>query len=304
MSAQQSIASAAPESKMQWKTYIDLDPIKRLKYEGRELLGKEVFITVKRDGENISAWLDDNKNVRISSHRLVDAASDIVSRFKKTPEYNKVVDLLTTELERYDTRLILYGELLLTVSPTRIEPKRKNIHWVLFDIYDCDSNRYIGYDRVYQYGYDYKIPVVELLEATSPSRLDELIATANKHLDWCKRHRREGIVGKCYSEQVFFKEKINLPKRPKIDKPQRADINYPPMPEEKIIRALQHAYDELGSDDLWKDKAKAMPLVAKHISTEAREHYYAAPQNLYGIYINTPIEQIRVVKSNTANATS
>jgi hypothetical protein len=42
-----------------WIKYTDLEPFRRLKEEGRELLGKEIFITEKRDGSNISIWLDE-----------------------------------------------------------------------------------------------------------------------------------------------------------------------------------------------------------------------------------------------------
>ena len=72
-----------------WKRYVELEPIKRLKNEGRELLGKEIYITEKRDGENVSVWLDDSDTVHISSHNLVEASKDIVTRLQNTPEYLK-----------------------------------------------------------------------------------------------------------------------------------------------------------------------------------------------------------------------
>jgi hypothetical protein len=109
---------------------------------------------------------------------------------------------------------------------------------------------------------------------------------------------------KCGSEnirveyiQIYTKEKIDLPKKSKLERPAREDINYPEMPETKIIRALQHAYDELGEEN-WSNKAKAMPVVARHIETEAREHYYKKPKDFYNYYANTPIE---VIKMRTAD---
>lgn len=43
---------------MTWKRYSDLEPIRRLRNEGRELYGQRVLLTEKRDGENVSLWLD------------------------------------------------------------------------------------------------------------------------------------------------------------------------------------------------------------------------------------------------------
>jgi len=118
---------------MSWKKYHDSEPFKRLRYEGRELLGHIITITEKRDGENVSIWLDENDEPHISSRRQAKAESDIQSRMKATPEYERAIELLKNE-RRFDNEFILYGELLKGVSPTRIEPRRKHIHWILFDM--------------------------------------------------------------------------------------------------------------------------------------------------------------------------
>jgi len=94
---------------MNWKRYVDLEPIRRLRNEGRELYGQHVILTEKRDGENVSLWLDEERNVRISSRRQEDAGADIQSRMKATPEYPKIVELLNDE---YQGNIIVYGELL------------------------------------------------------------------------------------------------------------------------------------------------------------------------------------------------
>ena len=280
-----------------WKKYTDLEPIRRLRYEGRELLGERVLLTEKRDGENVCLWLDENKGVRISSRRQEDAEQDIQSRMKSVPEYEKIVDLLNDE---YRGNICVYGELLKGISPTRIEPRRKHIHWILFDVWDCDEERYMPYNWVYQLGYHYKIPVVRIVDDFIPMSEGELFAKIEESKAWCKRHRREGVVGKVHNSkegiQIYFKEKIDLPKRPKIKQTQNRP-EYPPMPEEKIIRALQHAYDEIGGEN-WKNTKIAMPIVARHISTEAKEHNYDIPKNMYSYYINTPLEIIVSTKQS------
>jgi len=177
------------------------------------------------------------------------------------------------------------------VSPTRIEPRRKHIHWILFDVYDADAERYMPYNWVYQLAYHYKIPIVRIVDEFIPMSERELFDKIEEAKKWCKRHRREGIVGKDYSSQVFFKEKIDLPKRPKLERPKKKP-EYPPMPEDRIIRALQHAFDEVGEEN-WKDKAVAMPVVARHVAAEAEEHNYDRPRNIYSYYVNIPLETIR-----------
>ena len=271
-----------------WKKYSDLEPVRRLRNEGRELYGQRVLLTEKRDGENVSLWLDEDKNVRISSRRQENAEEDIQSRMKSTPEYPKVVELLNDE---YQGNIVVYGELLKTVGPTRIEPRRKHIHWILFDVYDIDAERYMPFNWVHQLAYHYKIPIVRIVDEFIPMSEGELFAKIEEAKAWCRRHRREGIVGKDYSNQVFFKEKIDLPKRPKLKQTQKRP-EYPPMPEDKIIRALQHAFDEVGEEN-WKDVKIAMPIVARHIAAEAEEHNYDRPRNIYSYYVNIPLETIK-----------
>lgn len=276
---------------VEWVHYFDLEPIRRLRNEGRELLGSRILLTEKRDGENVSLWLDNNKNVRISSHNQEDAAVDIQNRMKLVPEYPKIVELLNDSFGDY----IVYGELLKTVCPTRIEPKRKNVHWILFDIFDVGSYRYAPYNLVYQTAYHYKIPLVRIVDDFIPENIDDLNNHISLGLKWCVKHRREGVVGKDYSNQIFFKEKIDLPKRPKLRKPQEIRVQYPSMPEDRILRALQHALDEVGQEN-WKNVKIAMPIVARHMETEAREHNFETPKNIYRCYTDTPLEKIIGVK--------
>jgi len=275
-----------------WKKYVDLEPIKRLRNEGRELLGKQIHVTEKRDGENVSVWLDEVDTVHISSHNLEVADKDIATRLQNTPEYMKIVELLYDEKHQWHNDCIVYGELLKTVSPTRIEPRRKHVHWILFDIYSITEEKYLPYTLVYQKGYHFKIPVVRLIAISMFTNMDELDRYIQVWMGWCRRHRREGVVGKCYSDNIFFKEKVDLPDKPKLDRVQQSSINYPVMPEETIIRALKHAFDEVGESN-WKNVKITMPIVAKHISNEAREHNYSTPKNFYAYYVNTPLEKIK-----------
>lgn len=288
--------------KEEWRKYYELEPIRRLKNEGRELLGNLVYITEKRDGENVSLTLKpiiENHIIgtdvlpqcvgfipAIHSHNQEIADDNIQNRFRQTSEYPKAIQLLKDETN-YQKHYILYGELIPLTGPTRIEHRKKHITWVLFDIFSITENRYLSYNEVYQKAYHYHIPIVNLLEVTQPVNLEELKEIVDKWLKWCKKHRREGIVGKCYNNQVFFKEKIDLPKITKFPKNRQVRIEYPPMPNDKIIRALQHAYDECIKNKLdWKLPKDAMPLVAKHLENEAKEHLYTTPHNMYRVWLD------------------
>jgi hypothetical protein len=281
-----------------WRKYYELEPIRRLRNEGRELIGKNITLTEKRDGENVSIWLDQNNQVCISSHNLIQASDDIINRFKSTNEYAKAVLLLKSELDYHKT-YVLYGELLKEVGPTRIEPKKKKVQWVLFDAWNYEEKRYVSYTQLYQLAYHYKLPIVRCVDFYVPTSEVDLNGKIGSLMKWCKRHRREGIVGKDYDNQVFFKEKIDLPKLPKV--PRQPTIELPLMPQEKIIRALQHAYDEVGAEN-WKTVKIAMPIVAKHFQVEAKEHNYRTPNNIYWYYVNTPVEQISVQSTTEASS--
>ena len=272
-----------------WCTYKDLEPIRRLRNEGRELLGKTLTITEKRDGSNISIWLDEQEEPHISSHNLCEASSNLVADFKRTKEYTKAVLALKSE-KTFHHDYILYGELVGTVGPTRIEPRHKGICWVIFDAWSCEEKRYISYTQLYQLAFHYKIPIVKVVDFFVPLNYEALTERIATLLKWCKRHRREGIVGKDYANQVFFKEKIDLPKLPKV--PRDPQVQLPQMTPEKIIRSLQHAFDEVGEAN-WKDTKIAMPIVAKHFSIEAKEHNFSTPHNMYKLWVETPIEEIK-----------
>jgi hypothetical protein len=147
--------------------------------------------------------------------------------------------------------------------------------------------------------------------------MEDIGLIESKWLKWCKHHRREGIVGKVYSprpvggfiphEQVMFKTKIDLPDlKPKL-RTKKEEVQLPQMPEDRIRRAMLHAYDTVtnfGTEEAnWKDRSKAMPEIAKQIATEAREHAFRPPSNFYQIYLMTPIEQLRPVILGSATQT-
>lgn len=287
---------------MKWVRYTELEPYRRLKEEGRELLGKEIFITEKRDGSNISIWIDEVNDIHISSHNLEKADDNLIEMMKSTEEYEKIIEYLKDEI-KYGKYHIAYGELICAgKGPTRIEPKHKKATWILFDI-RTSNNDFMNYIMLFQTAYHYKIPIVKCWGTEMVTSWEELVAMREKWLKYCRRHRREGFVGKNYTNQVFFKEKVDIPKLERKNNVQRIDL--PDMPTERCMRALQHAWDEIDNQlaqgdtskaiktqDAWKDKSLAMPIIAKHFSMEAKEHNFkmASP---YWWYVNTSIDKIK-----------
>ncbi len=303
--------------KAPWHRYTELEPVKRLKEEGRELLGEYIYIQEKRDGENLSIWFEeDGKTPHVSSHNMVNADPAIVSRFMATEEYGKAITLLYTELSQFNKHYILYGELVNKgKGPTRIEPTHKYSHWYLFDIFDIDNDTYLPYPLVHQLGYHYRIPVIDAFETFTPFSMEEIDNKIKAWKAWAKRHKREGVVGKVYKngELIGFKEKIDLPDLPPVPRAIVEKATFPPMPDDRILRALQHSWDE-AMDSMekklppmtpegqtreewekvvWKMKEVVMPIIAKHIGVEAREHNFNPPRNIYSIYLNADLAKVR-----------
>lgn len=263
------------------------------------MLGRYAIITVKRDGSNISLWLDDTGEVRISSHNMEKADEDLTNRMRAVPEFEKAVELLRTEKAQFGKDLILYGELVPAgYGATRIERKKKKASWILFDIWDSEAGRFVGYNNLFQYGYHYKIPVVGAVGTFVPDSMETLQKTMADALKWCRRHSREGIVIKAYDDpQTMAKEKRDLPKLKKLPTAESTKVHYPPMPEERIQRALIHAFDAVGEAN-WPDKSKSMPEIARQITTEAREHFFEPPRNMYQLYLETPVEKLKAKVGN------
>ena len=68
------------------------------------------------------------------------------------------------------------------------------------------------------------------------------------------------------------------------------------MGEEKALRALQSAYDEVvknHGEEAWKETGISMPIVAKHFQTECREHLLNMPRDIFNRWLNTPVEVLK-----------
>jgi hypothetical protein len=274
-----------------WKKYRDFGRIAQLKNEGRELVGETIYWTEKRDGSNISFRIDDEGFVKFSSHNLeVILDEDLNRRIVTAESYATIMTELMQEKEFQNC--ILYFELISAGhGATRTEPKHKIPRLILFDIFNVTTQQFLSYNYIFQVAHKFKIPIVKLVHTSIPPDLDQLYNTRDFCLDWCKRHRREGVVGKCWKstdkgyESFYFKEKIDLPKRPKLLRPASDEIKLPRMPDEKIFNAIGQAEEECErAGNSFRNPKFGMPLVATHLNVQAKEHDYAVPSGFFQLY--------------------
>ena len=135
----------------------------------------------------------------------------------------------------------------------------------------------------------HNIPIVKLLSHKRHLDIKSLYAERDELMAYCKKHKREGVVGKVFTKEggIFFKEKIDLPiiKRPARVKPN--EIRLPSMPLDKIISAIEQAKEEVERNGgRFNNPKDAMPIVANHLNAQAREHNYYLKGSLFMYYQN------------------
>lgn len=173
---------------MEWVPYMSLERTEMLRAGGREMLGKILYWTEKRDGSNISVWLSpdvelggkeldtvsvggQDYKVVISSRNQKVAAGSFANLLRSLPEYNKVVEYL-----KEFPKTVVFGELVSAGhTPARCEPVHKRASYSVFDIYDREfdvkSGRFLSYNAMYQQMYHFKVPTVKLVGITRHTKL-------------------------------------------------------------------------------------------------------------------------------------
>lgn len=267
-------------------SYPEIDYMHQLRNSGRELLGKHLYATEKRDGENCMFWLDEDKQLHISSRNMDEAARDIQARVKSTKEYPKVVELLQDHPEY----IVFVESLKAGYGPTKIEkPPLKYPRLILIDIYDkqfaLEGGRYLAYPALYQVAYHYKLPIVRLVDEATINTMEELKPWLESFLTWGKRHKREGVVVKGFDglDKIFFKVKIDYP-TPVKEVHKRENVpQYPSIPDSEVMGAISKVEADYGREFLL-DKSKGMPKVVEYVNAECKKHLFAMPKNIFSYY--------------------
>lgn len=171
----------------------------------------------------------------------------------------------------------------------------------LFDIFDRGSGKYLNYTAVHQHAYHHGIPIVKLWAKTRHRSIKDLLKFANHALLYCKEMHLEGMVIKPQKPYIITpngldlgyvqaKVKLDVP-QPKKKKIARGEPIYPPIPENKILGAINKAHQDLGDEEM-KDVSKAMPLIAQYVGEECKKHLYSKPTKKLFIYYKKYLERL------------
>ena len=273
--------------------YPHIPLLESMKPTKRVLLGKRLFWTEKKDGENCAIWMNHNDYaptsapfIQISSRHMVDAQEDIKQRVMKSEDYPKIVKMI----EDNPTWVAYVEECRQGRSVTGIETYDRDYDF-LIDLFDRTTNTFFNYTFVYQQAFHYGIPVVGLYAETRHRTIKDLLKFANHVYEQCMAVRLEGMVVKAYGEDKFAdhgilmaKVKIDVPKPKKIKIVSGAPI-YPAMPRSEVMGTINKVHQDLG-DAQFQEVKIAMPLVAKAIGEACKQHLYSSPEKkLFDYYL-------------------
>jgi len=266
--------------------YPKLGYLRESPHNGRELLGKLIFFEEKRDGSNIRCFIDENDNLQFGSRNKIPASDDIIKSIKNTGYDTILRTALYTEKYQWNHDIIVFFELLQKGnSPSRIEYHEKD-DIAVFDIYDINEGWW-NYTRIYQFCYQWKLPVVKLWAVSSYSTIERLEKQIEKMLDRAREEDREGVVFKSYEggKAYFFKDRLDIPHEKDIEINIDKDTpEYPELPRAEVMNEIQKVLDEIGYEQ-FRDKKIAMPLIARYVVAEAKRRMCSVPKGLYSYYL-------------------
>jgi hypothetical protein len=282
-----------------WR-YLELEKIQHLPNRGRELLGRYLYFTEKRDGSCLAVYLKLKSRFKriliklnlkrtvgalkwhtlsVSSRNMESAEKSICNDFYTCGEAGAVLSYL-----KDNPTHIVFGEILRKgISPTRIEDHEK-VEFIVFDIYD--GTCFLGYQQVHQFCFHYGMKCVRLFGEGRFTSTESLYEYRDQMLEICKQEKREGVVLKTFNDEgkpLYAKEKLDTatPRgQPKLEK---GRPQYPPLPLSEAMGAVDKVYADLGQ--AFGEKAKAMPLVARYIQEEMKKHLCGQPEyDFYRLY--------------------
>lgn len=103
------------------------------------------------------------------------------------------------------------------------------------------------------------------------------IGKRSEECPFCHSHNIEK-----FDEYLQAKIKLDIP-RPIVERIREGQVTLPQIPENEIMGAIDHAYQELGNEK-FQEVRLAMPLVAKMVGEECRKHLYSSRGNLFKYY--------------------
>jgi hypothetical protein len=278
------------------KSYPELNRIALLYPSPQILLGEEISWTEKRDGSQLRIVLTDGQ-LQIATHHQDEASEQFVNYFKQTEQAMGIEQLLKDSnglcdnpTANFNIGAVIFGELLCKgKSPARFETHDK-YEFVIFDIYSQKAERFLPYNNAYQYAYHYTLPIVECWAITRHVTLESLMAYRDEMLILAKEKGREGVVLKSYRNQIFAKEKLDIPIIKRVEIEDGIPRN-PKLPDSEVMGAIAKVHSDIG--EAFMDKKIAMPAIAKYVSEEQGKHLCSKPEQSLFSYYQKYIEGIK-----------
>jgi hypothetical protein len=273
--------------------YPHIPLLESMKPTKRILLGKRLFWTEKKDGENVHIWMNKNQYaptsdpfIQISSRHMLDASPEIKKKVMDSEDYIKVAQMLKDN----PTWVIYVEECQKGRSVTGIETYDRN-YLFLFDILDRTTNTFFNYTFIYQQAFHYGIPIVALYAETRHRTIKDLLKFSNHVYEQCLAVRLEGMVVKAYCDSEFgehgllqAKVKLDIP-RPKKVKIVQGEPIYPAMPHSEVMGTINKVHQDLGNEK-FQDVKIAMPMIATEIGKARKQHFFSSPEKkLFSYYL-------------------
>jgi hypothetical protein len=271
-----------------FRPYLHLERLEMMDKPQR-ILDKWLSFEEKRDGSCLTFWLDDDdETIHISSRNMAQASNDLANPAKATEDYPRIVEFLRDGRSRY----ILYAELIPKgKGPTRIEGEHGKAQLVVFDIWDIGIENYLGYVQLYQQCCHYNMPVVERWGYANFISLKSYDVFRDEVLRLAKELHREGTVIKYVNQSpigdryIYWKEKIDIPPRPKLTHNDNATPDLPLLPETEVLGELSKLQADFGIEWM-RDKSKCMPELAKRVSQAAKENLCRPRSDIFRLYLD------------------
>ena len=118
----------------------------------------------------------------------------------------------------------------------------------------------------------------------------------DKILQVAKEKNREGTVVKWVNPSpkgdkfLFFKEKLDIPSKPKLTQFDKGSIELNALPESEVRGELTKMVADHGLEKL-HDVKFAMPLLAQNVARACKENLRSPPKNLFVTYTKFMREQ-------------
>jgi hypothetical protein len=251
----------------------------------------DVFVEEKRDGSQTSIWFD-GERMWVSSRNQKSAI--FAPNVMKLQEYELWERWLLGLSD--PTRYVVFGEYIPRgYGPTKIEGFNEYEQFVVFDIYDRKAGGFLRVEEVLKIADILNVPRVAVVGMFFQNP-DVIKLIEYEILPRLKQ--REGVVLKIYHPYkpiMAYVAKMRIPllkAQSAGSKKQSAggvtDISLPPIPDEKIMRAINNCFHAEFNGDInsFMDKKTVMPKVVEYVKIECQEHGFSMPKGnrIFEIY--------------------